>query len=153
MSGHLEESYEYVLDHAPFTVRRTIRWSDCDPAGIVFTGRFTEYLLGAVSLFMRHLHSGPGTVLQTLGVDTPCKGLSLVFHAPLRPDDVVDIRVTVGALRESSFDLQAHAAMADGRLAFEGVFSPICIRREPRGRVPIPDLLRERLQPHRTPDR
>jgi YbgC/YbaW family acyl-CoA thioester hydrolase len=151
MNGHLEESFEYVLAHEPFTVRRTIRWSDCDPAGIVFTGRFPEYLLGAVSLFMRHLHSGPGTTLKTLGVDTPCKGLSLVFHSPLRPDDVVDIRVIVGELRDSSFDLQARALRPDGVLAFEGVFSPICIRREPRGRVPIPPALRERLQAHRTP--
>jgi len=146
----MNESFEIVVAEQPFTVRRTVRWGDCDPAGIVYTGRFTEYLMGAVMLFMRHLESGPGSARQQEhGIDTPCKGMSLVFHAPLYPDDAVDIRVGVGAIRESSFDLVARAVLSDGRLAFEGVFSPICIRREPRRRVPVPQALRELLQQHR----
>jgi acyl-CoA thioesterase FadM len=146
----MNESFELVVADRPFTVRRTVRWGDCDPAGIVFTGRFTEYLMGAVMLFMRHLKSGPDSAHQRQhGIDTPCKGMSLVFHAPLYPDDAVDIRIGVGEIRQSSFDLVARAVLPDGRLAFEGVFSPICIRREPRGRVPVPTALRELLQAHR----
>jgi acyl-CoA thioesterase FadM len=150
----MNESFEIVVCEAPFTVRRTVKWSDCDPAGIVVTGRFPEYLMGATGHFMRHLRSGPGSArLREAGVDTPCKGLSLLFHAPLYPDDVVDIVVGVGAVRTSSFDLVAQARRADGRLAFEGSFSPICIRREPRGRVPIPAPLRELLARHLVADR
>lgn len=145
----MNESFEIVVAERPFTVRRTVRWGDCDPAGIVFTGRFTEYLMGAVMLFMRHLRSGPDSSGQRdAGVQTPCKGMSLVFHAPLYPDDAVDIEVGVGELRNSSFDLVATARLPDGRLAFEGVFSPICIRRDVRERVAIPAAMRELLQQH-----
>lgn len=145
----MNESFEIVVGESPFTVRRTVRWGDCDPAGIVFTGRFTEYLMGAVMLFMRHLRGGPASAFQReAGIDTPCKGMSLVFHAPLYPDDAVDIEVGVGEIRSSSFDLVASARLPDGRLAFEGVFSPICIRRDVRERVAIPPVLRERLQRH-----
>ena len=49
---------EYVLSERPFVVRRTVRWGDCDPAGVVYTGRFTDYLLGAVGLFTDHLAGG-----------------------------------------------------------------------------------------------
>jgi acyl-CoA thioesterase FadM len=146
----MNESFEIVVAERPFTVRRTVKWSDCDPAGIVFTGRFPEYLMGATGHFMRHLRGGPGApALREAGVDTPCKSLALVFHAPLYPDDVVDIVVGVGAIRHSSFDLVARARLPDGRLAFEGRFSPICIRREPRGRVAIPQPLRALLEGHR----
>jgi YbgC/YbaW family acyl-CoA thioester hydrolase len=148
----MNESFEIVVADKPFTVRRTVKWSDCDPAGIVFTGRFTEYLMGATGHFMRHLRYGPGSPMQKeVDVDTPCKSMSLLFHAPLYPDDVVDIKVSVGSIRTSSFDLVGKAWMADGRLAFEGTFSPICIQRSPRGRVPIPNVLRSQLEAHLVP--
>ena len=28
---------EYVARTLPFTVRRTVKWGDCDPAGVVYT--------------------------------------------------------------------------------------------------------------------
>ena len=46
----MNDSVEHVVSTHPFTVRRRIRWGDCDPAGVVYTGRFVEYLLGAVDL-------------------------------------------------------------------------------------------------------
>jgi hypothetical protein len=39
----MNESSEIVVSDLPFTVRRTARWADCDPAGAVFTARFTDY--------------------------------------------------------------------------------------------------------------
>jgi acyl-CoA thioesterase FadM len=146
----MNETYEIVTSDLPFTVRRRVKWSDCDPAGIVFTGRFTEYLMGATSLFMRSLGSGPGRQQQNAGIQTPCKGMSLVFHAPLFPEDEVDIHIGVGEIRNSSFDLIAKARLTDGRLAFEGTFSPICLQRDVRQRVPVPQALRESLQKHLT---
>jgi len=41
----MNESVEIVVSDSPFTVRRRVRWSDCDPAGAVHTGRFAEYLI------------------------------------------------------------------------------------------------------------
>ncbi|MCS8129858.1 acyl-CoA thioesterase [Pseudomonas aeruginosa] len=145
----MNESAEIVVAHQPFTVRRVVRWMDCDPAGVVFTGRFTEYLIGAVMHFYRHMGWGPGAQ-ETVSVGLPCKHMALTFHVSLPPDTSVDIKIRVGAIRERSFDLLAHAYLDDGRLAFEGVFAPICIEPQSRSGVPIPQLLRESLQRHLT---
>lgn len=145
----MNESSEIVVSDLPFTVRRIARWADCDPAGAVFTGRVTDYLLGAVMHFMRRIGYGVGAREgHENGVDLPCKHMSLTFHASLYPEDVVDIRVAVGEIRTHTFDLVARATLPDGRLAFEGQFTPIAIRGDVRESTEIPAALRETLQPY-----
>ncbi|MGC3984003.1 MAG: acyl-CoA thioesterase [Pseudorhodoferax sp.] len=130
-------------------MRRTARWADCDPAGVVFTGRFTDYLLSAVMHFMRHIGYGKaGRNWREQGVGLPCKHMNLTFHASLYPEDTVDIRIGIGEIRTRTFDVLARAYLADGRLAFEGQFTPIAIRGEVRESIDIPPALREALQPH-----
>ncbi|MBN3822712.1 acyl-CoA thioesterase [Burkholderia sp. Ac-20384] len=147
----MNESSEIVVADLPFTVRRIARWSDCDPAGVVFTGRFTDYLLGAVMHFYRRIGYGAGGQEgRESGVGLPCKHMSLTFHASLYPEDVVDIRVEVGEIRTRTFDLVARAFLADGRLAFEGKFTPIAIREGVRESIEIPSTLRAALEPYLT---
>ena len=94
----MNQSSEYVVAHLPFTVRRTVRWMDCDPARVAFTGRFTEYLISAVMHFYRHIGWGPGADSE-VKVGLPCKHIALTFHVSLPPDTAVDITLRVGALR------------------------------------------------------
>lgn len=48
---------------------------------MVYTGRFTDYLLGAVTVFFGDLAGGTyWRWLETLGVDTPCKGMESAFQ-------------------------------------------------------------------------
>jgi acyl-CoA thioesterase FadM len=145
----MNECSEIVVSDLPFTVRRTVRWADCDPAGVVFTGRFTDYLLGAVMHLMRRIGYGAGGKEgRASGVDLPCKHMSLTFHASLYPEDIVDIRIEVGQIRTHTFDLIARAYLPDGRLAFEGQFTPIAIRGDVRESTDIPAALHEALQPY-----
>jgi len=136
-------SYEYVLSRDPFVVRRRVRWSDCDPAGVVFTGKFVEYTLSFVTLLYAEMAGGePAMAWQrSLGVDMPCKGLEFEFHAALWPEDEFDLRCHISDIREHSFDIHIEAAEADGRRVFSARFSPICIRRDARVRAPIPPQL------------
>ena len=141
------EPTEHVLSTQPFVVRRRVRWGECDPAGVVYTPRFTDYLVAAVSLFHEHLFEGePAHFRQALGVDTPCKGMSLVFQGALWPGDVFDMAVRVGEIRNASYDVHVVATRPDGRAVFTGVFSPICIPRGERRATPIPDAYRVLLQ-------
>ena len=149
------DSYEFVLARQPFVVRHRVRWSDCDPAGVVFTGKFSEYLLGAVNLFMAELGGGDyAKWIETLDVDTPCKGLALTFHSALWPEDDCVLACAIGVVRESSFDITVEATRAldsrnPGRAVFSGVFSPICISRSVRKKTPIPQGLLDGLAPYR----
>jgi acyl-CoA thioesterase FadM len=140
-------SYEGVVSRRPFTVRKRVRWSDCDPAGVVYTGKFSEYLLTAVHYFFDELGGGHyARWLKTLQVDTPCKGLELEFHAALWPEDEFEMRCRVAQIRAHSWDIQVEAVQAGDRRVFSGRFSPICISREVRARVPIPAAMLQRLQ-------
>ncbi len=138
---------ESVLSIDPFVVRREVRWGDCDPAGVVYTGRFTDYLLGAVALYTEHLGEG-----RRLGdaheVGTPCRGMSFDFTGTLWPGDVIHIECSLGGLRTRSFDIRARATRPDGSAVFSAVFSPICVRLDARAGTPVPASLRAVLLRH-----
>ena len=136
---------EYVLSESPFVVRRCVRWGDCDPAGVVYTGRFTDYLLGAIGLYTAHL-AGGGRLGEAHGVGTPCKAMRFEFIGTLWPDDVIDITCTVEAIRTRSFDIRCVARRPDGTPVFDAMFSPICVRLDRREGTPIPDSLRDVLK-------
>lgn len=141
-----EVATEYVLSTAPFVVRRRVRWGECDPAGVVYTARFADYLISAVSLFQDQLLGDFSEEFRKrLGIETPCKALSLVFGGALWPNDVFDMAVSVGAIRTSSYDVLVQASKLDGSATFSGSFSPICIPRDARRAIPIPPEMRERL--------
>jgi acyl-CoA thioesterase FadM len=151
------DSIETVISRQPFIVRRHVRWSDCDPAGVVYTGRFTDYLMGAVMLFFSELaaasHGGRyHDMVAEMGIDTPCRGMQLEFRHALWPEDEFDIAVTVGRIGGSSWDIDVIATRRDGPIAFTGRFSPVCINRDgdraDARATPIPAALRTRLGAH-----
>ncbi|WP_213957988.1 MULTISPECIES: thioesterase family protein [unclassified Variovorax] len=144
------DSYESVVSRRPFVVRRRVRWSDCDPAGVVYTGKFTEYVLNAAALFASELAQGdPAAWRQALGVDTPCKGMALEFHRVLWPEEEFEMLLDVPEVREHGYDLRIEAVQAGTRI-FSARFSPICIRRDARVRAPVPPALLDALAPFRT---
>lgn len=140
------DSYESILSRRPFIVRRRVRWSDCDPAGVVYTGKFTDYVLNAVALFNLELSQGqPAEWRKSLGVDTPCKGMALEFHRALWPEEEIEMRLDVTEVRQHGYDIRVEATQAGGVRIFSARFSPICIRRDARVRAPIPAALLDAL--------
>ena len=145
-------SYEGLVSRQPFIVRKRVRWADCDPAGVVYTGKFAEYLLIAVNYFLDELGQGNyAHWLRTLQVDTPCKGLDLEFHGALWPEDEFDMKCGVSEIRQHSYDIHVEAIQASERRIFTGRFSPICISREARHRVAIPESMLQLLKRFQTP--
>lgn len=145
----MTDSREAVISRSPLVIEKQVRWADCDPAGVVYTGRFSDYLLTAVDYFFADLGGGRYfDWLQALQVDTPCKGMDLAFHGALWPEDRFRMHCSVSAIREHSWDIRVEAAQADGRRIFTGRFSPICISRQVRQRVTIPTEMRAALERH-----
>lgn len=144
----MNRATEYVLSEHPFVVRREVRWGDCDPAGVVYTGRFTDYLLGAVSLFSDQIANNSGRLGAAHGVGMPCKAMSFEFIGTLWPNDVIDIECWVEAIRTRTFDIRCMARRPDGRMVFDAMFSPICVKANERVSTPIPDSLRAALSAH-----
>ncbi len=138
---------EQVIAIEPLTVRRRVRFGECDPAGVAYTARFSEYVVSAMDLFFQELVGGPFPD-RFPGIDTPIKALAFVFAAPLRPNDEFDMVVTAGDIREHSFDLHITATRSDGILAFTASVTPICIDPADRRRVGIPAPVRAALESH-----
>jgi acyl-CoA thioesterase FadM len=143
---------EYVAALSPFTVRRIVRWTECDPAGVVYLGNFPEYLISAVHLFRDRLF-GRGWIAKDNrgGYQAPGKAIAMVFQSSLWPDDVFDMAVYVGAIRHRTMTLLVQARRADnGRNVFAGRVTSIFVTREDREKtLGIPDEIRRELESYR----
>ena len=138
-------STEYVAGTTPFIVRRRVKWGDCDPAGVVYTVTFGEYVLSAAELFYGHLFNGtPQRIKDAHGFGTPTRALAFDFQASLWPDEEFDMRVTVEEVRTRTYTLRI-AGSARGEPAFDARLTPICVARGERRAIAVPDSLRDAL--------
>ena len=142
---------EQVVALTPLRIRRRVKWGECDPAGVVYTVRFSDYVISAFELFMRHLLDGAFQgAKDEHGFGTPAKALSLEFLASLRPDDEFEMTVLVADIRNRTFDLDIDGRDLDGKVLFRGRLTPITIKRGDRSRaIELPAMLRERLESYR----
>jgi acyl-CoA thioesterase FadM len=155
-SGDWRFAGEYIANEAPFTVRRTVRWAECDPAGVVYLGNFPHYLLSAVHLF-RH-HSLDVAWVDTAGAQdyqTPGKAFSMVFQSSLWPDDMFDMAVYIGDVRKHTLDVLVQATRADnGDKVFAGSITSVFVSRTDRHKlVEIPPAAREQIEGYRANNR
>jgi acyl-CoA thioesterase FadM len=143
----MSDPIEFVLQTKPFIVRRRARWSECDPAGVVYTGNFTDYLISAATHFHEYLMGGfVDSSRKSLGIQTPCKSMSLVFNRAIWPNETFDMHVTIGEIRNSTYDIHVNAKLPDGTDVFNGVMTPVCIPLGQRKATEIPPSLREKLE-------
>ena len=109
----------------------TIEWGHCDPAGIVFNGRFYEFFdWGTWILFETALGVKPQDISNALGIILPLVDVSARFVAPARFGDVVELASEVSEFRRSSFDVD-HQLMVRGELAVAGRETRVWAGRDP----------------------
>lgn len=140
------EPAEEVVGTAPLTVRRRIAWADCDPAGVVHTGRFPDFVLSAATLFRTFvLGAGWHERNRVDEVGSPAKALSLVFQSSLWPRDAIDIAVFVGAVRTRTIDMLMQAVRTDDRRpVFIARLTSICVTAaDRRVSAALPDAYRQ----------
>jgi len=139
---------EAVLPGMPFAVRRRVKWGDCDPAGVVYTPNFSEYVISAAELFYGALFDGrPQWIKDELGFGTPTRALEFDFRRSLWPDETFDIAVTVEAISTRTYTLAMTARMSEGGdTAFVARLTPICVRRGTRDAITLPASLRNALE-------
>ena len=143
-------STERVIGTRPLVVRRRVKWGDCDPAGVVYTVTFAEYVVSAAELFYGSLFdTTPQRTKDLHRFGTPSRALSFDFRSSLRPDDEFDMTVTVDDIRTRSYVLGIDARTIDGIDVFRSVLTPICVARGERRAIAIPPLFRMALEQYR----
>ena len=129
-----------------FTVRRKVRFADCDAAGIVFFPRYFEMLNGVVedwfagplTLSFRELHLERGASVPTASVEAR-------FVAPSRLEDQLDFALTVTRLGGASCTLR-HRISSGDQLRFEATQTIVHVGASLKPE-PWPDALRARIAP------
>ncbi|MBN3823531.1 thioesterase [Burkholderia sp. Ac-20384] len=141
---------EYLLGERPLTVRRRVKWGECDPAGVVYTATFADYVISAAELFYGALF---GTTSQRakheLGFGTPSRALSFDFLSSLRPDDTFDMTVYVADVRTRTYVLDIVATTPHGEPVFNARLTPVCIARDERRSIEVPPSFRQALLDYR----
>ncbi|PVX85653.1 acyl-CoA thioesterase [Paraburkholderia unamae] len=101
---------EYLLGERPLTVRRRVKWGECDPAGVVYTATFADYVISAAELLYEALFgTSPQQAKEELGFGTPSRALSFDFVRSLRPDEAFDMTVRVADVRSRTYVLDIAA--------------------------------------------
>ena len=139
-------STEYVLSERPLVIRRRVKWGDCDPAGVVYTPVFSEYVISAAELFYGVLFdTTPQRAKRDQGFGTPTRALTFDFQASLRPDEEFDMTVTVADVRSRTYVIDVTATTPKGTAVFIATLTPVCVARDERRSIEIPTAFRDVL--------
>ena len=124
-----------------------VRWADCDPARIAYTGRIPYFALEAIDVWWEH-HVGEDWFRMNIdrNVGTPFVHLSIDFRSPVTPRHRLHCKVRLLRLGESSVRFSVHG-FQDGTLCFEGQFVEVFVEAGGLTKIPAPEDIRQRLEP------
>ena len=134
----------------PFIHRIRVRWADCDPASIAYTGQIPRFALEAIEAWWEH-HIGLDWYALNLdrNIGTPFVHMTLDFRSPVTPRHILECEVSLARLGSRSI---AHRVMArqDGALCFEGEFVAVFVDAGAmKPRKPPADILQAIILGHR----
>lgn len=125
---------------------RTVKWGDCDPAGILYTPRVFDYITEAVEAWFRDVGGIDWMSLIGRNLGAPTVHTSVDFRTPMEPNLVLGVAVLVDKVGGSSLTFRVVGSDAAGTVYFEGKLVSVVIDFNERRPMPIPDALRERAE-------
>lgn len=131
----------------PFTMTRTVRFSETDMAGVMHFSNYLRWMEDVEHAFWRSLGlSVHDAIPGQATISWPRVSVKCDYAAPLRFEDEVELRLRVEGVGEKSitFAIEFHRA---GRRAAHGTTTAVCCRVE-SGRfqaIPIPPEILAKL--------
>jgi len=130
-----------------FETARTVRFADCDPAGIVF---FPQYLVMVNTLVEQWFDDGLGIayagVIGERRTGLPTVRLEVDFTAISRHGERLAQRLRVDKLGRSSLTLQ-HEFSVGGELRLRALQVLVCTSLDSHRPQPLPDDIRAAIAP------
>ena len=128
----------------PLVVRRAARWGECDPAGIVYTPRFSDWVIEAVESFFATVLQVPWLDLRrSHGLASPMARVSLDFKRPVAAGDEIDIELEVARVGRTSLTF-AITGRRRSDSCFTAEVTTVFVDIASDTPTRIPDLLRDR---------
>jgi acyl-CoA thioester hydrolase len=130
---------------APFVHGLRVRYGECDAQGVVFNANYFSYFDIAMTELWRAA-IGSYDAMVDRGVDMVVAEAHARYLAPARFDDELDIAVTIERLGNTSTTTRHHVRR-DGELLVDGSMRHVFVDAESLRKTPIPDWIREPLEP------
>jgi acyl-CoA thioester hydrolase len=130
---------------AAFRHRIRVRYSECDPQGVVFFTRYAEYLDLAMTELWRE-RIGPYGELVEGGVDMVVAELRLRYRGSARFDEELDVVVVPSRLGTTSLSSDWRIER-DGDVLVEGDVRHVFIDAATKAKTAMPDDVRAALTP------
>jgi YbgC/YbaW family acyl-CoA thioester hydrolase len=122
-----------------------IRYSDCDPQGIVFNGNYARYWDDAVTDWFDESGLG-GADLGGTGVDVVAARIEMDFKASAALGDTIETSIEVERFGTSSMTLRfTTRRLSDGSVVTEGKEVIVFVDPGDFRPTPVPELIKERL--------
>ncbi|HST70334.1 MAG TPA: thioesterase family protein [Solirubrobacterales bacterium] len=131
---------------SPFTHSFRIRYSECDPQGIVFNANYVAYFDHGFTELWREAF-GSYAVMEERGVDMVVAELNVEFRAPARFDELVTLEIGIERLGTTSMASRLRL-QRDGELLVEGRMRHVVVDAKTWQKAEIPKWLREGLEPY-----
>jgi YbgC/YbaW family acyl-CoA thioester hydrolase len=141
---------EALIGSLPVTIRRRVKWGECDPAGVVYFVNYGEYVVSAYEMMMAELL---GLEFQKAkaghGVALPARAFKIDFSASLRPDDEFLMTVEISDIRTRTFDALVRGRAANRSDLFQATLTLIAVQPVERSAMTLPAALVAELQRYR----
>ncbi|HEX6152752.1 MAG TPA: thioesterase family protein [Solirubrobacterales bacterium] len=123
-----------------------VRYSECDPQGIVFNANYVAYFDHGFTELWREAF-GSYAVMEERGIDMVVAELNVEFHAPARFDELVTLGIGIERLGTTSMTSRLRL-LRDEDLLVEGRMRHVVVDARSWEKTEIPDWLREGLEPY-----
>jgi len=133
-----------------FSVEYPIRFSHCDPAGIVYFPRFFDLVYQAMEDWFQLALQTPLHDIIARGLGTPTVSTQCDFISPARFGDTLAMTLSILRLGSASVELLVQASV-QGRPCFKCRHTICLFDRTAVKAIPIPEDLRARMQPYLVP--
>ena len=133
----------------PFAVQERVRWSDCDPLGIIYYGTYIRFFESAEHEMFRQAGLPYEVMRVQRQVQLPRKAFQVEFHSPAQMDELLEIRVGVARIGESSITMRFEAyRAADLVHRASARLTVVCVEKETITKRLLPDFVKDALKPY-----
>jgi len=129
-----------------FEHRERVRWSDCDPLGIIFYGAYVRLLEAAEHECFRACGLPYDELRVRNGIWMPRKAFRIEFHAPAQMDELVTVRTWFSRVGTTALTLRFEVARADDQAPRASAeLTIVSVDRETMAKRPIPAFVKSAI--------
>ena len=122
-----------------------VRWANCDPANIAYTGNLANFSLEAIDAWWeKHTGSDWYTMNIDRNIGLPFVHMSIDFIFPVTPNHLLECQVRLIKLGTNSIRF-AVSGMQNNTLCFTGEFVEAFVDAKAHKKTPMPDGFRQQL--------